>query len=96
MSKNILQDAYKDQYANVYEKGTLLTMCLDIELRELSKGEIGYRDMIRKLSQRFGENKPFKDDKLIDELVIVTGYPQVRDFTINISPETSLLHTRSI
>jgi predicted metalloprotease with PDZ domain len=80
MSKNILQDAYKDQYANVYEKGTLLTMCLDIELRELSKGEMGYRDMIRKLSQRFGENKPFKDDKLIDELVIVTGYPQIKDF----------------
>ena len=55
-------------------------MCLDIELRELSKGEMGYRDMIRKLSQRFGENKPFKDDKLIDELVIVTGYPQIKDF----------------
>jgi predicted metalloprotease with PDZ domain len=41
---------------------------------------MGYRDMIRKLSQRFGENKPFKDDKLIDELVTVTGYPQVKDF----------------
>jgi len=80
MSKNILQDQYKDQYRNVYEKGTLLAMCLDIELRKLSNGEIGYRDMIRKLSQRFGENKPFKDDKLIDELVAITGYPQVRDF----------------
>ncbi|AJW64824.1 M61 glycyl aminopeptidase [Elizabethkingia miricola] len=80
MSKNVLQDEYKDQYANVYEKGALLAMCLDIELRELSKGEMGYRDMIRKLSQRFGENKPFKDDKLIDELVIVTGYPQIKDF----------------
>lgn len=80
MSKNVLQDEYKDQYANVYEKGALLAMCLDIELRELSEGEMGYRDMIRKLSQRFGENKPFKDDKLIDELVIVTGYPQIKDF----------------
>ncbi|SFM99508.1 Predicted metalloprotease, contains C-terminal PDZ domain [Chryseobacterium oleae] len=80
MSKNILQDAYKDQYRNVYEKGALLAMCLDIELRKLSNGEMGYRDMIRKLSQRFGENKPFKDDKLIDELVTVTGYPQVKDF----------------
>ncbi|NML70105.1 PDZ domain-containing protein [Chryseobacterium sp. RP-3-3] len=80
MSKNILKDEYKDQYRNVYEKGTLLTMCLDIELRKLSNGEMGYRDMIRKLSQRFGENKPFKDDKLIDELVTVTGYPQVKDF----------------
>lgn len=80
MSKNVLQDAYKDQYRNVYEKGTLLAMCMDIELRKLSNGEMGYRDMIRKLSQRFGENKPFKDDKLIDELVTVTGYPQIKDF----------------
>ncbi|MGG5207888.1 PDZ domain-containing protein [Chryseobacterium sp. MIQD13] len=80
MSKNVLKDEYKDQYRNVYEKGALLTMCLDIELRKLSNGEMGYRDMIRKLSQRFGENKPFKDDKLVDELVTVTGYPQVKDF----------------
>jgi predicted metalloprotease with PDZ domain len=80
MSKNVLLDQYKDQYRNVYEKGTLLAMCLDIELRKLSNGEMGYRDMIRKLSQRFGENKPFKDDKLIDELVTVTGYPQIKDF----------------
>ncbi|GEN68605.1 M61 family metallopeptidase [Chryseobacterium rhizosphaerae] len=80
MSKNVLKAPYKDQYRNVYEKGALLAMCLDIELRKLSNGEMGYRDMIRKLSQRFGENKPFKDDKLIDELVTVTGYPQVKDF----------------
>ncbi len=80
MSKNVLQDQYKDQYRNVYEKGALLAMCMDIELRKLSNGEMGYRDMIRKLSQRFGENKPFKDDKLIDELVAVTGYPQIKDF----------------
>lgn len=80
MSKNVLQEPYKDQYRNVYEKGALIAMCLDIELRKLSNGEMGYRDMIRKLSQRFGENKPFKDDKLIDELVTVTGYPQVKDF----------------
>ncbi|WP_370900435.1 M61 family metallopeptidase [Chryseobacterium gossypii] len=80
MSKNVLQEPYKDQYRNVYEKGALLAMCLDIELRKLSNGEMGYRDMIRKLSQRFGENKPFKDVKLIDELVTVTGYPQVKDF----------------
>ncbi|WP_292009661.1 peptidase M61 [Chryseobacterium sp.] len=80
MSKNVLLDEYKDQYRNVYEKGALLAMCMDIELRKLSNGEIGYRDMIRKLSQRFGENKPFKDDKLIDELVTVTGYSQIKDF----------------
>jgi predicted metalloprotease with PDZ domain len=80
MSKNVLQDQYKDEYANVYEKGTLLAMSLDIELRRLSDGKIGYRDMIRKLAQRFGENKPFKDEELINELVTITGYPEVKEF----------------
>lgn len=80
MSKNILQDEYNDEYANVYEKGTLLAMCLDIELRRLSDGKIGYRDMIRKLAQRFGENKPFKDEQLIDELVAITEYPEIKVF----------------
>ena len=83
MSQHILDDKYKDMYANVYEKGTLLTMCLDIELRKLSNGAMGYRDMIEKLAQRYGENKPFKDDALIDELVDITGYPQVKDFYTN-------------
>lgn len=80
MSKNVLKEGYKDQYTNVYEKGALLAMCLDIELRKLSGGKMGYRDMIRGLAQRFGENKPFKDAELIDELVTISGYPQVKDF----------------
>ena len=80
MSEHILDAKYKDMYANVYEKGTLLTMCMDIELRKLSNGTMGYRDMIEKLAQRYGEDKPFKDDKLIDELVDITGYPQLKYF----------------
>ena len=80
MSENILLDAYKDQYPNVYEKGMLLAMCMDIELRRLSDGKMGYREMIEKLSQKFGENRPFRDSQLIDELVTITGFPQVREF----------------
>jgi len=80
MSKNVLVAPYKEQYLNVYNKGTLLCMALDIELRQLSNGKMGYKDMIRLISQRFGENKPFKDNKLIDELVKVTTYPKIKDF----------------
>lgn len=83
MSKNVLNEGYKDQYTNVYEKGAILAMCLDIELRKLSGGKMGYRDMIRALAQRFGENKPFKDAELIDELVKVSGYPEVKTFYNN-------------
>ena len=30
MSKNVLEQPYKDQYLNVYQKGALIGMCIDI------------------------------------------------------------------
>ena len=33
MSANVLQKPYKDQYLNVYEKGALIAMCIDITIR---------------------------------------------------------------
>ena len=80
MSANVLQEAYKDQYRNVYEKGTLLTMCMDIDLLELSQGKMNYREMISLLSKKYGTDKPFKDDELINELVSITQQPQLADF----------------
>jgi predicted metalloprotease with PDZ domain len=34
MSANVLQQPYKDQYINVYPKGALIGMCIDIIIRE--------------------------------------------------------------
>ena len=36
MSANVLTEPYKEQYLNVYEKGALIGMCLDIIIREKS------------------------------------------------------------
>ena len=41
MSKNVLNAPYKDQYINVYQKGALIAMCMDIIIREESKGQKG-------------------------------------------------------
>ncbi|MGF1558154.1 MAG: peptidase M61 [Flavobacteriaceae bacterium] len=79
MSKNVLLEPYKEEYANVYEKGTLINMALDLTLRELSNGEKGVLWLMKELSKRYGDMTPFKDDELIDEIVEMT-YPEVRTF----------------
>lgn len=79
MSKNILEDKYANNYSNVYMKGALIGMALDILLREESKGAYGIRDLMRDLSKKYGAKKPFKDDEIIDEIVTMT-YPSVGEF----------------
>ena len=79
MSKNVLAEPYKGNYANVYEKGTLISMALDITLRELSNGEKGILWLMKELSKKYDENTPFEDDKLVDEIVAMT-YPELRTF----------------
>jgi predicted metalloprotease with PDZ domain len=72
-------DKYNDQYGNVYEKGTLIGMCLDIQLRKLSAGNYGLQNLIIDLSKKFGKDKPFKDEELFDEITKLT-YPEIGDF----------------
>ena len=79
MSKNILDPKYAKNYGNVYMKGALIGMSLDILLREESKGAYGVRNMMKDLSDRYGQNKPFKDDEIIAEIVAMT-YPSVGEF----------------
>lgn len=79
MSKNVLVEPYKDQYPNVYEKGALISMALDIRLRELSQGEKGILWMMKELAKKYDDKTPFDDDQLIPEIVSMT-YPEVQDF----------------
>ncbi len=79
MSENVLKAPYKDEYYNVYQKGALIGMCIDILMREESNGNRGILSLMKELSNKYGKNKPFEDDKLIDEIVAMT-YPSLRDF----------------
>lgn len=72
MSANILSDEFKDEYANVYEKGTLIAMIVDLTIREESNGEMGILDLMQKLSETYGSEKPFKDDELFDKIIEFT------------------------
>lgn len=79
MSKNILEEPYKENYANVYEKGALINMALDIALRDLSNGEKSVLWLMKELSQKYGKMVPFNDEDLLDEIVAMT-YPEIRTF----------------
>ena len=79
MSQKILEEPYKDDYYNVYLKGALIGMALDLKLRELSKGEKGILDLMKDLSVKYGKDKPFEDDDLIPQIVEMT-YPEIGDF----------------
>ncbi len=79
MSENILDNPYKANYYNVYQKGALIGMCLDIILREESKGEKGILSVMKELSEKYGVDQPFEDDKIIDEITAMT-YPAVGQF----------------
>lgn len=78
MSKGAL-DTYKDQYDNVYSKGALIGLCLDIRLRQLSGGKYGTQELMRDLAKTYGKDKSFKDDDLIPQIVKLT-YPEIEDF----------------
>ena len=79
MSRNVLQAPYKDAYNNVYEKGALIAMCLDIQIRESSGGKRGILDLMQKLSTEYGSSKAFDDSELFNKVVAFT-YPEVKTF----------------
>ncbi len=79
MSKNVLVEPYKEQYINVYQKGSLIGMCLDIIIREKSNGERGILDLMHKLAAEYGVSKPFNDEELFAKITALT-YPEVGEF----------------
>ncbi|MBB6502082.1 peptidase M61 [Pedobacter cryoconitis] len=78
MSKGVL-DTFANQYNNVYAKGALIGLCLDIKLRQLSNGKYGTQNLMKDLSKTYGKTKSFKDDELFATITKLT-YPEIGDF----------------
>jgi len=67
MSLGVL-DKYEDEYQNVYEKGALIALCLDLTLRKYCPNQMSLADLLQQLSQVYGKEKPFKDEDLFSEI----------------------------
>lgn len=79
MSRRILEKPYDDMYENVYKKGALIGLLLDIRIQELTQGQKTLRDVLLTLRQKYGPTRSFEDSQLIPEVVALT-HPQVREF----------------
>jgi predicted metalloprotease with PDZ domain len=79
MSENVIDEPYASNYYNVYMKGALIGMCVDILMREQSNGSESMLSLMKNLSAKYGMEKPFEDDNLIDEITEMT-YPEVGEF----------------
>lgn len=78
MSRNVLE-TYKDEYQNVYEKGALIGLALDLRLRQLSNGKYGTQNLMSDLAKTYGKDRSFKDEELFNKITELT-YPEIRDF----------------
>lgn len=90
MSENILDEPYAAQYLNVYQKGALIGMAIDILMREESNGNRGILSLMKELSLKYGQDKPFEDDNLFAEITAMT-YPSIGEFlTTHVSGTTPI------
>ena len=83
-------EKYSNQYLNVYQKGALIGLCLDVKLRNLSSGKYGMQDLILDLSKKYGKAQAFKDDELFNQITSLT-YPEIGDFLKRCVGGTELL-----
>lgn len=73
-------DKHSNQYGNVYEKGALIALGLDLVLLENSNGEYNLRDLMLDLSDTLGASKAFKDDQLFELIEDVSGISASKEF----------------
>lgn len=79
MSAHVLEPTYHKEYNNVYAKGALINMCLDIMLRYYSYGKYGTQNLMADLAKKYGKDRSFKDDSLFNEIERLT-FPEIRRF----------------
>ncbi len=79
MSEKILESDYEPMYTNVYYKGALIGMALDLYLLKLSEGAYDLQNLMRDLAKKYGPSRSFDDDALFGEIESLT-YPEIREF----------------
>lgn len=67
LSEGVL-NKYHDQYNNVYFKGALIGMCIDLILIKESKGRKDLVKLLDALGKKYGPEKCFNDTDLIGEI----------------------------
>jgi len=79
MSENVLTPAFRDKYGSVYNKGALIGLALDLEIRQKTGGQKDLKQVIVSLTKKYGAGKPFNDSTFLDEFV-AASHPDIQAF----------------
>jgi predicted metalloprotease with PDZ domain len=82
LSENIIDEPYAKEFYNVYCKGALIGMSLDILIQVESEGKRSLVSVMKELSEKYGKDKPFDDDAILVEIAEMT-YPSIGEFLKN-------------
>ncbi len=63
-----------------YAKGTLIALCIDLKIRQLSAHQLSLDDVMRRLWSRYYENGATVDEQTIQDLIVGLVQPDMRDF----------------
>lgn len=90
MSANVFQKPYIDYYGQVYTRGAIMAMLLDIEIMRLTAGKKTLKTVIFELCVKYGSNKSFDEDAIISEFVSLV-HPDLQQFFDNYVTGTKAL-----
>lgn len=79
MSKNIFDKKYGSHYYQVYERGALIGLLLDIEIIRLTEGRRSLKEVILELSKRYGPENSFDEEGFFDEFTALV-HPDLRQW----------------
>jgi predicted metalloprotease with PDZ domain len=90
MSANVFQKPYIDYYGQVYTRGAIMAMLLDIEIMRLTAGKKTLKTVIFELCAKYGSNKSFDEEAIITEFVSLV-HPDLQQFFDNYVSGTKAL-----
>ena len=79
MSENVLDKPYSKQFNQVYQRGAVMGMLLDIEIIRLTDGKKRLIDVMYELIAEYGPTRPM-DEEEVFELFTEKVHPDLREF----------------
>jgi len=79
MAENVLEKPYKGQFTQVYQRGAVMGMLLDIEIIRLTEGRKRLIDVMLELADDYGPSKPMDEEQIFD-LFTDKVHPDLRSF----------------
>jgi len=79
MSEGIFEKKYGRHYYQVYQRGALMGLLLDIQIIRLTNGQKTLKDIVLELASKYGPNQSFDEETFFDEFTSLV-HPELRQW----------------